>query len=228
MGVLPQRGDQLRVALVQLLQREPAPLLHQVDEPEVARAEDDDLAVGDVVLGALRRHPPGGLLDRVPGHRALLVAAREPGHLARRQRSLDQLVEAVAVSLLERRALRLAVIGEHHDLVGAAGVSPRPLDPAELLVELAQGLHRVGALEPRVVRDLVVAREGRVDGGAPEHHVGEDAVGDQVADDHAHGGAEERVDAAAVAARANVAPRRADRGRPLQQRPPTRTGPAPG
>ena len=80
-----------------------------------------------------------------------------------RERALDELVEPVAVSLLERRALRLAVVGEHDDLVRARREPAGVLDPAELLVELAQRLERVGALEPGVVRDLVVARERRVD-----------------------------------------------------------------
>ena len=48
--VRAERGKQLRVPRVDLLERQPAALLHQVDEPEVARAEHDDVAVGDVVL----------------------------------------------------------------------------------------------------------------------------------------------------------------------------------
>ena len=67
-----------------------------------------------------------------------------------------------------------------------------------------------------MVGDLVVAGEGRVDGGAAAHHVGEHAEDDQVADDHAHRPAQERVDAAAVAARAHVAADRPDRGGPLE------------
>ena len=72
------------------------------------------------------------------------------------------------------------------------------------------------ALEAGVVRDLVVARERGVHGGAAAHHVREDAVDDQVADDHAHRAADERVDAAAVAARPDVAPDGAERCRPLE------------
>ena len=51
--VLAQRWDQLGVALLDLLERQPALLLHQVDESEVARAQDDGCAIGHVVLGAL-------------------------------------------------------------------------------------------------------------------------------------------------------------------------------
>ena len=100
---------------------------------------------------------------------------------------------------------------------GPRRVPPRPLDAAELLVELAQRLHRVGPLEPRVVRDLVVARERRIDRGAAAHHVGEHAEHDQVADDHAHRRPQQRIDPAAVAARAHVAAGRPDRRRPLEQ-----------
>ena len=184
--VLAQGGEQLGVARLDLLQRQPALLLHQVDEPEVARAEHHRLAIGDVVLRPLRRLAAGRLAERVADHRRLLVAAGELGHLPAGERALDQLVEAVAVSLLEGRSLGLAVVGEDDDLVGAGRVAPGALDPAELLVELAQRLHRVGALEPGVVRDLVVAGEGRVDRRAAAHHVGEHAEDDQVADDHAH------------------------------------------
>ena len=67
-----------------------------------------------------------------------------------------------------------------------------------------------------MVGDLVVAREGGVDRGAPLHHVGEDAVDDQVADDDAERRPQERVDAAAVAARPDVAPLRPPGGRPLE------------
>ena len=134
----------------------------------------------------------------------------------RGERALDELVEAVAVALLERRALRLPVVGEDDDLVGPRRVAARALDLRELVVELAQRLERVGALEARVVGDLVVARERRVDGGPAAHHVGEHAGHDQVAHEHAQRRAHQRVDAAAVAARAHVAADRAQRRRPLE------------
>ena len=105
------------------------------------------------------------------------------GDRGRGQRALDELVEPVAVALLERRALGLAVVGEDDDLVRARRVAARALDAPELLVELAQRLERVGALEAGVVGDLVVAGEGRVDRGPPAHHVGEHAEDDQVADE---------------------------------------------
>jgi hypothetical protein len=109
------------------------------------------------------------------------------------------------------------VVGEDDDLVRTGCVAPSPGNAAELLVELAQGFQRVGALQAGVVGDLVVAGEGRVDGGAAAHHVGEHAEDDQIADHHAHRRAQERVDTAAVTTRAHVAPNGANRGGPLEQ-----------
>ena len=166
-------------------------------------------------LGLLLRRA-GRLADGEADHRVLLVAARDTRDVAPRERALDELVEAVAVALLERRPLRLPVVGEDDDLVRARRVAARALDMAEVVVELAQRLEGVGALEARVVRDLVVAREGRVDGGAPAHHVGEHARHDQVAHEDAERAPHERVDAAAVAARPHVPADCAQRGSPLQ------------
>ncbi len=226
---MPAQGwDQLGMALLDLLERQAPLLLHQVDEPQVPRPQDDGSAVGHVVLGALGRAVPGRLVDRVPDHRVLLVAVEEVGHLAAGQRPLHELVEPVAVALLERRALRLPVVGEDDELIRPRGVSARVLDATELLVELAQRLERVRSLQAGVMRDLVVAREGRIDRRPPTHHVCEDAEHDQVAHDHAHHPAQERIDAAAVPARSHVAAGRPQRGGPLQQPPPTRTAPTRG
>ena len=210
------------MALLELLEREPAADLHQVHEPEIARAEHHDLTVGDVVLGPLRLcllgvGPAGRLLDGGLDHCVLLVAARVAGDLGILERPLDKLVEPVAVALLERGALRLTMVGEHDDLVRPRRVPPRAGDAAELLVELAQSLHRVGPLEPRVVGDLVVAGERRVHGRAPAHHVAEDAEDDKVADDYAHDPAHQRVDPAPMAAGADVAALRPSRRRQLQR-----------
>ena len=192
---------------VDLLQREPARLVEQVDEAEVPGAEHDHVLAADVLL---RRLPLAArrLVDGASDRALVLVTRGGLLHIGAVDRPPDELLEAVPVPLLEGRPLRLPVVGEDDDLVRPRRVAAGALDPAELLVELAQRLHRVGALEARVVRDLVVAREGRVDRGAPLHHVGEDAEDDQVADDDAEGRPQEGVDAAAVAARAHVAPPR--------------------
>ena len=73
-GVRAESGHELRMARVELLEREPPLLLHQVDEPEVPRAEDDRRLAADVVLRALLlRRAPGCLAERVADHR---VSAR--------------------------------------------------------------------------------------------------------------------------------------------------------
>ena len=105
MLVATEGRDQGRMAFLQLLERQPPVLLHQVHEPEVARAEDDDALSADVVLGALLLlRSPGGLPEGVADHVVLLVAAGHLRDLARRQRALDEVVEAVAVALLESGA----------------------------------------------------------------------------------------------------------------------------
>src|SRR5207342_1147366 len=53
MGMLAERGDESRMPVLDLLEGHTPPLVHEVDEAEIARAEDDDLAVVDVVLRAL-------------------------------------------------------------------------------------------------------------------------------------------------------------------------------
>ena len=195
--------------LVDLLQREPATLLHQVDEAEVAGAHHDDVPIGDVVLGLLLllllRRRAGRLGDGEPDHGVLLVTAFDPGDVAARKRALDELVEAVPVPLLEGRTLGLPVVGEDDDLVRSRSVVTCALDLAEVVVELAQRFEGVRTLEARVVRDLVVARECRVDRGSSTHDVGENSRDDQVAHEHAERPSHQRVDAATVAARADVA-----------------------
>ena len=112
---------------------------------------------------AALRLPPRRLGGGVPDHRILLVAARDRADAAVREVPLHELVEPVAVALPEGRPLRLAVVGEDDELVRPRGVAAGALDAPELLVELAQRLERVVTLEAGVMRDLVVAREGRVD-----------------------------------------------------------------
>ena len=134
----------------------------------------------------------------------------------RRERALDELVEAVPVSLLEGGALRLPVVGEDDDLVRPRRVLQGHLDVAELVVELAQRLEGVGALEAGVVRNLVVAREGRVHRRSAAHEVGEHTGHDQVAHEDAERPAHQRVDAAAVPARVHITTDRTEGGDPLE------------
>jgi hypothetical protein len=149
-------------------------------------------------------------------HRLLFVSSGHLLDISGVERPLHELVEPVAVALLEGCSLRLPVVREDDDLVRPRGVAPRSRDAAELLIELAQRLHRVGAFETGVVRDLVVAGEGRVHRRPPAHHVPEDPEHHQVPDHHAHRRAQEGIPAAAVTARTNVAARLTRGGDPLQ------------
>src|SRR5215204_4070363 len=67
-----------------------------------------------------------------------------------------------------------------------------------------------------MMSDLVVARERRIDRRPTAHHVRQDAVDDQVTDDHAHRGAHEGVVPAAVASRLYVATDPAQRRNPFE------------
>ena len=66
------------------------------------------------------------------------------------------------------------------------------------------------------MRDLVVAREGRVHRRAAAHHVRDDPVDDEVAHEDAHRGAHERIRAAPMAPRTHVAALAAQGRRPLE------------
>src|SRR4051794_34727280 len=122
---------------VDLLARRAVREVHQIDQAEVSRAEDDGLAArGDL---RLRRREGGGrarLTGGVEGHGLLLVAAGDRADGAVRERALDELLEAVAMTLAERGALGLAVVGEHDQLVGPRAVAAHVRDATEALVEL--------------------------------------------------------------------------------------------
>ena len=219
MRVRGQRRHQRGMQLLDLLERQPVRALHQVDQAEVPRPQDDRLVGGR--LGALRVGglvaAAGRLVDGAPHPRGVLVPRVELGDPAVRQRPLHELGERVAVALLEGRALRLPVVGQDDDLVGPRREAARAVDHPEALVQLAQRLEGVGALEARVVRHLVVAGERRVHRRHAAEHVLEHREGDQVADEHAHPGAQERVRAAAVTARLHVTPALPRGGDQLQQ-----------
>src|ERR1700749_257290 len=134
------------MTLLDLLRGEAPLLLHEVHEAEIARAQHHRVRVADVVVTA-RLGAARGLLQRLADGRIVLIASAHPGDGPACERALDQLIEPVPVALLERRALGLAMIGEHHELVRPRGEPKRALDSPELLVELAERLERVDTLE---------------------------------------------------------------------------------
>ena len=208
--VLEQGRDQLRVPLVDLLAGQAPRLVQQVHEAEIPGAEHDDVLAAHVLLAAalLARLValPGRLVEGDADAGAALVLPRLRAHVVRLDRAANEILERVAVPLLERGALRLAVIGEDDDVVRPRRVLPRPLEAPELLVELPERLERVGPLEPGVMGDLVVAREGGVDRRPADEHVREHGVDDEVAQADAHSGAQERVDPTAVPTGTHVSP----------------------
>ena len=229
-GVLEERPDQVRVALGEALQRDSPGLAREADEPQAAGGHHHDLgrlvALLELGPGArLERHrpagaaPAGGRRHRTAGHRGIVGDLGEPGaevgqglvlaagmrlDVAGPTRLADEVLERHAVTVLEGRALRLAVIGQHDELVGPRRVRDGRPDAGELAVDLTQHGQRVVALDPRVVRDLVVGEEGRVDDGPPGHHVADDGGDLQVALHHRRPRAHERVHARARDPRLHV------------------------
>src|SRR5215218_4783746 len=99
--MVAQRRDEIWMALVQFLEREPAPFLHEVDQAQVAGPEHDRVSPGDIVLRRLLL-AAGRPRNGVRRHRALLVAAGDARDLPTvRQRPFDELIEPVAIALLE-------------------------------------------------------------------------------------------------------------------------------
>src|SRR4029077_19368392 len=107
--------EHARVSRLDLLERHPSRLVEQVDQPEVPQREYDHLLAADVLLRLLlrlRRLPPGRLLHGAADRALVLVAVLDVCHRRVFQGALHEFVEAVAVALLEGRALRLAVVRE--------------------------------------------------------------------------------------------------------------------
>jgi hypothetical protein len=185
----------VRVALGEALQRDAPGLAREADEAQAARGHHHDLgqlaALLELRPGArLERHRPagaaraGGRRHRTAGHRGIVGDLGEPGaevgqrlvaagmrlDVAGPTRLADEVLERHAVAILERRALRLAVIGQHDELVGPRRVRDGRSHAGQLAVDLTQHGQGVVALDPRVVGDLVVGEEGRVDDRPPGEH----------------------------------------------------------
>ncbi len=109
--------------------------------------------------------------------------------------------EGHAVTLEERRSLRLTVVGEHHHVIRAGRLADRLFEAAELLVEPAQRVHRRLGEDARVVGDLVVPDEVGVRRGHAAVDIAHQRVQREVAQDRGGRGAQHRIDAAAFQAR---------------------------
>ena len=111
---------------------------------------------------------------------------------------VDELLERLVVALEEGRALGLAVVGQHDDVIRAGRLGDRVLEPCELLVESAQRVEGGRREQPRVMGDLVVADEVGVGGGHTPVDVAHQRVDRQVAQDRGRGGTQDRVDPTAL------------------------------
>src|SRR5215208_6302261 len=98
-----------------------------------------------------------------------------------------------AVALEEGGALRLTVVGEHHEMVRARGLLRRLLDTGELPIDLAQHRQRIRPLDARVVGDFIIGKKGRVGDRPACVEVADDRRHLEVALNHRSPRAHERV-----------------------------------
>ena len=112
--------------------------------------------------------------------------------------AVHDLLERLAVALAERRALRLAVVGEHHEVIGARRLRGRALETGELAIVALQHRQSIGLADSRVVGDLVVSDERRVADRHALDDVRHQQRRDEVAHDDRDRGADERVEAAPI------------------------------
>ena len=205
-------ADQPGVALLQLLDREPVVVAGEVDEPEVARADDGDrrrvggrrdrllVEVDDAIAGPAREGDAGDRAadpgrrdhlgqERVHERRALRRDVALDDRRAAAHQVADHLAEALAVALEERRAQALAVVGQDDELVRPGRVLGRLHDGPDRRVDAVERLERLDPLRAAVVGELVVVREVRVDHVRPAVHLGDDQRGVHVAQEHVARGA---------------------------------------
>src|SRR2546421_7538291 len=115
--MLAQRADQLRMARLDLFQSQSSALLHQVHEAKIPGRDPHRLSAPNPGRRAsFGVRSTGGLLDSMSDHRVVLVSSRKRRGGACRERATHEVGKAVAVSLPERRALCLSVIGEDDEL----------------------------------------------------------------------------------------------------------------
>ena len=177
-----QPRDEGGPARVQLRQREPL-RLGDVDQPEVAAAEHDQLGVRLGLLGCdllLRpgARPPASTPEALPPDRSSSTESTRPHPstlpsipvvsewVSYRHSSL----RSSAVARRERLALGLAVVAEEHEVVAPGRSVGHPLQDGEHLVEAGQRGQGLDPGAPGVVRDLVVVDVVHVDAAGTAHH----------------------------------------------------------
>ena len=139
---------------------------------------EGDRAVGETAAGGgPDRFRGGGVVAGDLGQPGAEIGQRVVASLRHRDHALgvaggpDQVLERFAVAIEEGFPLRLAVIGEDDEAVGTGRLASRRRDPGDLAVEVAEDGEGVVAFDPRVVGDLVVGEERRVDHRPPGEDV---------------------------------------------------------
>ena len=118
---------------------------------------------------------------------------------------VHELRQGDAVLGEKRHALTLPVIRQDDDVVRTVSGLCRMCDATERLVDAAQHVEGVVALDTGVMRDLVVADKRRVDDGASGVGIGDYGLHRDIAQDHHRDGTQQRVADAAMHARDDVA-----------------------
>ncbi len=169
--------QQLRVRFGDLLERQSLGALRQIDEPEAAGHESrppPSRAPGSEAprSASASRFGPSATVpstDRLrvarasdaPAEAWLLACVGQHGadvaprlvdrggrvHLTLRERALHDLLERLAIALAERRALCLAVVGEHDQVIRARRLRRRALQPGQLVIVALEHRQRVGLRE---------------------------------------------------------------------------------
>ena len=170
-----------------------------VDGPAPDDRGDEPAEPAVVVADGVAQHP----VEVAP---ALGAELRALDVVAPLEQRCDEVAEGEAVALQEGGALGLAVVGEHHHVVGPGGLAEGPLQPGQLLVEPPQRLQRVVRGDPGVVGHLVVPHEVDIGGRHAAVDVAQQGVDGEVAQDHGRDRSEKGIDAPAVLARLDVAP----------------------
>ena len=223
-GMVGERTHHVREALVELLERRPALDVGEIDEGEVARGADDE--IGPVArrlwLGRLRECSLRALLAALLAlaERAARDAAGagRPGQLAHKgvhhaplleliDRSRDfvrathQLpdggVEWLAVALQERRAERLAVVRQDHEVVRPRRVLRGPGQAAQRAIHAVERLQALRTRGAAVMGDLVIVGIGDVDRVRATEHLLDHQAGHQRPHDDVGDGAQQRIREAA-------------------------------
>ena len=126
-------------------------------------------------------------------------------HRLRAARALDQVLQALPVAVQEGLSLRLTVVGEDDQVIGALSVGGRCGDAGDLPVHAAQRREGIHPLDAGVVRHLVVGQERRVPDRPARVEVSDHGGDLEVALDHRAPRPHQRVRERPLDPRANVA-----------------------